>query len=244
MYILRMRNCMRPIRGVILPAVFALAFGCGDDPTGSGRVVLGGAVRDYFSSSGLPDVTVTYVDEGTALVGMSGPGGAYLFLNLHPSSAAVVTAALAGYRTTRSEAIALTPPSVSADLEIVATADVARQYTGVGRTPVAGTSAVFVTLRDASGQPHTGIPVADIALAPQAGGGPAGVGPFVFGASGDIVDNATLSVTTAFDGRARVAFLDVPPGAYTLTVTFTSGTVQTKTVNLDVVADGVTLVRR
>jgi len=72
----------------------------------------------------------------------------------------------------------------------------------------------------------------------------AGIGPYVFGAGGDVVSNATLSTTTAFGGRVRVAFLDVPAGSHTASVTFTgTGGAETKTATI-VTAGNSATVRR
>jgi hypothetical protein len=233
---------VRSIRACVLVlAGLSAQLACGDSSSPR-LIVLGGAVRDYYTSTGLPDVDVMYVDQGDTLVGRSGIGGSYLFLNLHPNDAAVVTASITGYRTTRNEALVLSMDDVSADLSVIATTDINRQYTTLARTAVAGSAVVFATLFNGSNQPHTGIPLADITLTPMAGGGAVGLGPYVVGAGGDV--NASLTSTTEFDGLSRVLFLDVPAGAYTLTVTFTSGTVQTKTVRVDAATDGVTLVRR
>jgi hypothetical protein len=203
---------------------------------------LSGQVRDYFSNAGLAGVLLAFSDQAPVVGVTSSASGAYEFTGLLPNGDVTVFASLANYRTTRNERITWTTGAITADQAAVSVADANRQYTGLGRTAVVGTAVVFVTLVDAAGQPHTGIPVADITL--NATGGPVGVGPFIFGSGGDVVSNATLSVTTAFGGRARVAFLDVPPGAATLSVTFTSGTVQTKTITVNTSAGGATLVRR
>ena len=100
--------------------------------------------------------------------------------------------------------------------------DIRRQYAVINRTPTAGTGVVYATLVDAAGAPLVGVPLANIHLT-DAASQPVGLGPYVFGAAGDIVDGSTLSITTPFDGRSRVAFLDVPVGRFTLTVSFSSG---------------------
>jgi hypothetical protein len=123
----------------------------------------------------------------------------------------------------------------------VSNPDVTRQYTAIGRTPTAGTGVVFATLVDNAGAPLVGVFVADIHLL-DGTSLPVGLGPYMFGPTGDIVDNNTLSVTAAFNGRSRVAFLDVPIGRLTLTVIFSSsGKVVTRSVQVVTTAGGVTL---
>jgi len=71
---------------------------------------------------------------------------------------------------------------------------------------------------------------------------PVGLGPYVFGAAGDIVDNSSLSITTSVAGRSRVAFLDVPVGRFTLSVSFSSGgRIVTRSTQVVAAAGGITL---
>jgi hypothetical protein len=113
----------------------------------------------------------------------------------------------------------------------------------IGRTPTAGTGVVFATLVDEAGAPLVGALAADIHLL-DATSLPVGLGPYMFGATGDIVDNSTLSVTASFNGRARVAFLDVPVGRLTLTVTYSrGGQVVTRSAQVVTAAGNVTAVQ-
>ena len=92
---------------------------------------------------------------------------------------------------------------------------------------------VFATLVDRAGAPLAGVSVVDIQLL-SADLLPVGMGPYVFGAGGDIVDNGTLSVTASFNGRSRVAFLDVPVGTLTLRANLLiDGSVETRSVQVD-----------
>jgi hypothetical protein len=224
----------------ILAAVLVLAGpACetGDEP----RVLtLTGQVQDYFTATPLPGVALTW---GTSPGVTSSAGGAYQIGNLMETQILFIAGTLANYRVTRNEPVVLGTSSATADLAVVSVADANRQYTGLAVTPVAGTAVVFVNLRNAALLPHTGIPVADIVIADTLDDA-VGLGPFVFGAGGDIVSPATLNVTTEFNGRSRVAFLNVPPGTYTLRVAFTDGTPQVKTAQVFAVAGGATLIRR
>ena len=66
----------------------------------------------------------------------------------------------------------------------------------------------------------------------------------MFGASGDIVDSSTLSVSVSVDGRSRVAFLDAPVGTLTLTVIYSrDGKVVTRSAQVVTTAGGVTAVQ-
>lgn len=221
-------------------AVLALAGpGCetGDEP----RVLtLTGQVQDYFTAAALPGVALTW-STGPGVT--STAGGAYQINNLMETQILFISGTIANYKVTRNEPVVLGTSSATADLGVVAVADANRQYTAVGTTAIAGRTMVIVNLRNAALQAHTGIPIADIVIKDTLDNS-IGIGPFVFGSAGDIVTSATLNVTTEFNGRARVAFLNVVPGTYTLRVAYTDGTPQVKTAQVVAVADGVTLIRR
>jgi hypothetical protein len=76
---------------------------------------------------------------------------------------------------------------------------------------------VVIDIRDMLGLPLEGIPLADITLT-DALGAPMGAGPYFFNSVG-ILDDGIL-VSTAYNGRARAAFLNVPAGVYTVTVQY------------------------
>jgi hypothetical protein len=233
---------MRRYLPLILPVVLLLggaACETGDEPR---ILTLSGQVADYYSASPLPGVTLSWDEPNTRTTTTSG-SGAYQIGNLLATEILFITGTLANYRPTRNEPVVLGTSSATANLALVANADAARQYTTLGLTETAGTGLVIVNLRNAAGQPHTGIPLADIELQ-DAMGDPVGTGPFVFGAGGDVVDQATLSVTTDVGGRSRIAVLNVPPGTYTLRVAYTDGGAQVKTAVVVVLDGTVTLIRR
>jgi hypothetical protein len=120
---------------------------------------------------------------------------------------------------------------------------VTRPYAAIGRTPTPGAAVVFATLFDASGAPLVGVPTTDVHLLNGAKQ-PVGIGPYVFSAAGDIVDGSALGVTFSFNGSSRVAFLDVPVGMFTLSVsTFVAGSVRTRSVQVVTTAGAVALVQ-
>lgn len=224
----------------MLPTVLAFA-GPACETGGEPRILtLSGQVQDYFTDAPLPGVALTW---NTALGVTSSASGTYQINNLMETQILFISASLANYRLTRNEPVILGTASATANLAVVSVADANRQYAAVGAATVPNTAVVFVNLRNAALQPHTGIPIADIVIADTLDDA-VGIGPFVFGAAGDIVSPATLNVTTEFNGRSRVAFLNVPPGTYTLRVAFTDGTPQVKTAQVVAVAGGATLIRR
>lgn len=225
----------------MLPTVLAFA-GPACETGGEPRILtLTGQVNDYFTATALGGVVLSWSTTATPVT--SSGTGAYQINNLMATNILFITGTLANYRPTRNEPVVLGTTSATADLAVVSLADANRQYAGLGVTPTAATALVFVSLRDAAGLPHTGIPLADIFLADTLQD-PVGTGPFVFGTAGDLVSPATLNTTTAFNGRARIGFLNVPAGTYTLRVAYTDGTPQVKTAIVVTVADGVTLIRR
>ncbi len=232
-----------------LPLTFAAVLAVSTQACETGdetRVLtLSGFVRDYFTNVAAPGVLLDWEDPLGATV-TSSAAGAYSITGLMETDILFITASQTSYRNTRNEPVILGTTDATAQVAIVSSADAARQYTAVGVTPIAGRADVYVTLIDATGQPHLNIPVSDIVIADTADNA-VGVGPFVFAATGDIVSQTNIGVTTAFDGRARVAFLNVPAGRYELRVTYDdNGTpppaVKTRLVDTD--SSGVTLLRR
>jgi|JI10StandDraft_1071094.scaffolds.fasta_scaffold06168_8 hypothetical protein len=240
-------------------AVSALALGCaGEAPpmavdatgpdAGEGidaavvELRVAGVAKDYFTNAALSNATLASEGMEPGLTATSGSGGEFALTPVPPGSVFFVTATRANYRTTRGLPIEVAATSVTADQPMVSNVDARRQSTTLGRTPLAGTGVVFAELVRRNGMPLVDVPVADIVLV-DALEAPAGVGPFVFGVLGDVVPNETLGVATAVNGRSRVGFLDVPPGTYTLKVTYAAGGGGTMvdSVRVDVTAEGASL---
>lgn len=174
---------------------------------------LGGYSRDFWTGGALAGTTLAL--SAPARADLSRSDGRYRFLDLAAATAPHVDATRpSGYRATRNGPIALGGASGGCDLFSMASADVARQYTIAGFSETAGRSFVAAWLEGPDGSPLEGIPVADLALTD--GGNPVGVGPYFFGAGGDI--DTAITVSTAFGGHVRFAFLDVPAGTLTLSV--------------------------
>lgn len=231
---------MARLSRVTLLALCAMASSCGSDGgAGVVTVTVSGSVLDYFTGMGVADVTVA-VERAPSLNGNTSSGGAYSISNVPATESLVLIATKSNHRLTRNFQVSAASGTVTADLAIVAAADVQRQYASVGITATTGLAVVFVELVDGSGAPRTGIPAAGIVLV-DGTQSPVGDGPFFFGAAGDIVTSATLSQSTEFGGRARAAFLNVPQGTHTLRVTVGSQTIVAAVV---AVAGGATLVER
>lgn len=222
-----------------------LAPACGGSGGGSTvqPVTVGGFVRDYFALAPLAAAQLDTQGLIPALTVTSAGDGSYLFAAVPSSSNLDIVATLAAnYRTTRNERIAVATTSIAQDLFAVATADQSRQYTAVSVTRTASTAMVIVDLVDA-GAPQVNVPASDITIV-DGGGTPiaAANGPYFFDTTGDIVPNATLSMSAAFGGRARVAFLNVPAGTSSVKVFF-GAPGQFKLLPVVTIADGVTLVK-
>ncbi|MEO7794932.1 MAG: hypothetical protein ABIV06_09185 [Thermoanaerobaculia bacterium] len=173
-----------------------------------------GFARDYWTGDSLAGVTLATSNPVRAAT--SDAAGRYVLVDLAPAAAVQPQATIfAGYRATGNGPIALGGGSKSCDLFAMSAADVQRQYTLLGITPTSGLAILIADLRRPDDSPLTGTPLADISLQ-DAGATPIGQGPYFLGASGD-VDNSLL-VSTAFDGRARVAYLNVPITPATLAV--------------------------
>jgi hypothetical protein len=231
-------------RFALLALVLALAApGCGGDDEGgltTPRVNILGHTHDDFTDAPVAGATIA-VDELVGVSTFTAANGTFTLATIPGNATYHLVGSATNYRPTRNEPLAVGTINVNAHVAMIAAADATRQYTGLGRTAVGGTAIVIVDLRDDGNAPRTGIPVADITLVDGASN-PVGVGPYVFGAAGDMVDHATLGASATYGGRSRVGFLDVPPGTHTLRVTVAPG--QTLTATVVASAGGVTLVRR
>jgi hypothetical protein len=184
-------------------------------------VSIAGTVIDYFSGNPVTAARVSATGLTPDLSGTSDAAGRYAFsgqtagaecfLSVTDVESFVETA-------TGPFKVAAAPLTLTA---FAATAtDLNRQYAIVGRSPSSGLGVVIVHLLDAAGRPLEMVTASDVALA--ADNGPlVGAGPFFFGPAGDI--EPQLTVSRAFNGTARAAFLDVPAGSCTLQVTASNG---------------------
>jgi hypothetical protein len=134
-------------------------------------------------------------------------------------------------------------PTTAGNSSSALSPDVMRPYTAIGRTPTPGTGVVVATLVDDTGAPLIGVSIADIRLL-DARSLPVGMGPYMFGTTGDIVDSSTLRASASFNGRSRVAFLDVPAGTLTLTIMYSrDGKVVTRSAKVITKAGAITAVQ-
>lgn len=199
------------------------AGGDGADDAASGDHTVTGVVRDEFTSVTLAGAEVDAVGLDPAPGTTSDDDGGYQ-LDLPATGVLRLRGGLAAtHRPTFNPAIDLsTVPAgpFSVDIRVVSTADAARQHTVVDQPVEAGTAILFADLVDVEGSPAEGIPLPNIALV-DGDGQPVGVGPYFVGAAGDV--DPAVEASAAHDGRARVVFLNVPPGTQRLDVEFDAG---------------------
>lgn len=202
--------------------------------------MLSGRAMDYFGNVPLADVAIVTDGLEPSQTAVSAPDGLYE-MPMFVGSSLYLHAAKTDYRLTRSAAITIMADSVMADAYVMSVQDVKNQYTSAGATPTAGTAFVVAELRRNNNTPLE-VPLADIKLL-DANNAPVTVkGPYAFNAAGAL-DPAATSVV-AYGGRSRIALLDVPPGAYTLSVTYPDANNNPMTQGSPVAttADGATLV--
>jgi len=174
-----------------------------------------GHVRDYWSGARLGGATVSTAGLDPELSAASDAAGRFeLSGESAVTSGFLRVGAVSGHVETTSGPLMFSgtqsPPAL-------AQTDLNRQYAIVGRREEPGTVFVIAHLQDAAGNPLESIPAADITLS-TLDGQPVGDGPFFFGAAGDIQPQAVLQRSQGFEGRARAAFLNVPPGRLVLAV--------------------------
>lgn len=210
------------------------------DGNSEATLLLSGRAMDYFGNVPLADVAIVTDGIEPSQSTVSAPDGLYE-MPMFVGSSLYLNAAKTDYRLTRSTAIAVMADSIMADAYVMSVQDVKNQYTSAGALPTAGTAFVVAELRRNNNTPLE-VPLTDIKLL-DANNAPVTVkGPYAFNAAGALDPNATSVV--AYNGRSRIALLDVPPGSYTLSVTYTGGnnTPMTQGTSVATTADGATLV--
>ena len=217
------------------------------DAPPAATIDVSGKTMDYFTALAMPSATYTTDGMTPAMNGTSGADGSFTLANVPPASSfyVLVSGDPAIYYPTRNDAVTVTDKSVMANLYAVTMNDMKRQYSTVGLTRTTGTGMSIINLVRNNGMPLTGVKPTDITITDAAAKPVTGfMGPYFFGPNGDIVTIATLGVSTTYNGTARAAILDLPPGSYKLNVSYTSGagTIMTMTVPLMSAADGVSLV--
>lgn len=202
--------------------------------------LLSGKVMDYFGATAVQEAQLATDGLDPPLMTTSNTEGAYQ-LDVAIGSALYVVATKTAYRPTRNAALTVADMPVEQDVYVMTEQDVKNQYTAVGATPATGTAILIAEIRKNDGTPLEGIPPTNVQLLDANDQPVAGVlGPYFFNAAGAV--DAALLTATAFNGKSRVAILDVPPGNYTLAVTYTGGMgdVTTKS-SVTTLADGATL---
>jgi hypothetical protein len=209
-----------PRRTSLHALLLAAILSCGTDPSGRQTTTLTGVARDYELGGTLGGAAIALLEDPSKTT-TADAGGGFSFADLTRGDSVRVIVTGTNYRETIGPIRHLDNGTVNVNAPAASVAFVGSRYAEVGVTPTAGDAMIVVRLEDAQGNPRTGIPLADITLLDQ-NQAPTGTGPYIFGATG--LDN-TLVLTTAFSGVSRIAFLNVPPGSYTLRVVLLGGTV-------------------
>ena len=215
--------------------------GGGNEDASPTSFLLSGKVMDYFGAMPIEGAMIATDGLTPALMTTSAADGAYT-LDVAVGSALYVLATKTNYRPTRNAAMTVADMPVTQNVYLMTDQDVRNQYTAVGALPVAGTAILIAEMRRNNNTPLEGIPLANVQLLDGANQPVAGVkGPYFFNAAGSV--DTAITTATAYNGRSRVAYLDVPPGTFTLAVTYLNNQMQNTTNNTSVmtVADGGTL---
>ncbi|HTR52285.1 MAG TPA: hypothetical protein VMJ10_16335 [Kofleriaceae bacterium] len=155
----------------------------------------------------------------------------------------------ANYRTTRNVPVTVAAMPVMQDQLVVSEDYITSQYNLLTppKTPVGGTGYLAALLEKPDGTALTGVTLASVVLQTTATP-PTTVtvtGPYFVGSNNEIDQNLTVSTaeTVGTMTTAQVAMMDIPPGTYTLSVTYTNGMGQsvTNTTTVIIAADAATL---
>ena len=215
-----------------------------DAPAQPAAINVSGTVMDYFGAVAVP--SAAYATDGMTpqMTGTAGADGSYALANVPPASSFyVAVTGGANYYATRNDPITVKDASVMTNLYAVSMIDTQRQYSTLGLTRTTGDALVIVNLVKNNGTPLEGVAPADVTIVDSAGKPVTALGPYFFGPNGDVVPIATVGTSTTYNGTARLAYLDVPPGSWTINVSYKSGmgTTMTMAVPVMTTADGVTL---
>ncbi len=221
--------------------------GVGADAPGGGgsdavTAKVSGKVLDYFTRDPLATTAITTVGLQPELATTTAADGSYAF-DVAVGSRLFATSTRSNFLATRSATIAVAQLPVIEDLYALASGDVARQYASAGVTPVSGTVLV-AELQNDLGDPLAGIPPAAITLVDGTGTAVPGVSAPQFMNAADIDPAITMSMAFGSSpARARVAFLNAPPGNYTLKVNYTDANMAaaTHTTSVTIGPGGATL---
>ena len=194
-----------------------------DTPPAAVGVRVSGKTMDYFTAVVLENAAVSTDGIDPPKTATSVTDGTYALDDIPLASSLFLSATHLNYRLTRNTPTSVADQPVLQDVYVLSIPDVRRQYiTGGFGEPTAGQAFLAAEMKNDLGAPLEGIPLANITLVDGAGVPVPGIkGPLFFGANGD-VDPALLT-STAFQGRSRVAVFDVPPGTYSLKVTYLDG---------------------
>jgi hypothetical protein len=192
----------------------------GDAPPAATTQLLSGKAMDFFGGQAVDGVALATDGVDPQQTATSGTDGSYT-LDLPIGSKLFLVASKTNYRPTRNPSVAVNDMPVVQDIYAMTVQDVRNQYTGLGKTPATGTAFIAVELVRHNGMPLEGIPATDIALLDAANQPVTTGGVYFFNAQGALDTAATTA--TAYNGHSRAAILDVPPGSYTLAVTYPAG---------------------
>lgn len=200
-----------------------------------------GKVMDYFGAVPLSDTMIATDGIDPPKNTTTNIDGNWELLDVPVGSKVFLATTRLNYRPTRNVAVAVDEMDVVQDVYALSVADVNRNYTSrLGALPIAGNAFVAVELQRNNGTPLEGVALADVVLHDALDQPVLNLNATFMGA----VDvDPLILVSTAVNGRSRVALFNVPPGAYTLKVPVINGQGGTDilTTPIVAVADGATL---
>ena len=207
-------------------------------------LTLSGKVVSYFTGEALDTTAITTDGLVPAVATTSAADGTYM-MDVAVGSKLFAITSRTGARTSRSAVITVADMPVMQDLYVLPDADVSRQFATVGVAQTTGTI-LAAELQKNNGTPFEGLTLAAITLVDNANAPVPGIsGPYFFGDLGDLKLPADLAVSTAYGTppRARVAFLNVPPGTFKLQVAYLNGmgAPVTNTTPVSIASGGATL---
>lgn len=203
-------------------------------------VKVSGKVMDYFAGGPVAAAAITTDGLTPPLAVVSGADGAYS-MDVAVGSKLFADTSHANFRTSRSTIISVADVDLTENLYALASGDVARQFASANVVASSGTI-VAIDLQKDNGDPFPGLALTAITLVDPNNAAVTGVaGPFFFGAAGDLDLAVVTSTAYGVVPKTRAAFLNVPPGTYTVITTFNDGAARTYKTPIIVDAGGATI---
>ncbi len=188
-------------------------------PAGDLGQTVTGKAMDYFAltPTAVPAAIVATDGITPAMMATGIADGTYTLEHVPTGSKLFLTATHTNYSPTRNATTSVDALPVTQDIYLMATNDIKNATNPSGAAWTPGTGFFTAELRKNNGMPNVGIALADVKLLDSAGA-PVIATPYFYNTNGLPDPAEATSAAYGTPLRARVAFVNLPPGSYQLQV--------------------------